>query len=397
MKIVPLNEQEYNWFPADYFTPSEAAHISSSKMARVEITWPSPETSGRWKIKPKGWVGVIPVQGGLSLRIEPKVPLTHLFKLDQWLSKSSHFKIFSDLAPISTMAGLIEFTIRALCARVERRLRVGLMRSYSSRREAGMVPRGAINVSETVKRLASGRVSSVWDERFLTPDNDDNRIIAYAIDIARRAGWIDPLLMKDITRISRSLSAQTTLMHFRVRDCEQRYYRKGFEDYASIHALCSTIINACAPTPSTGVDNFFQYGIDVPNLFEKLVAHELAGKFGKSLSQKPKYDIGMGKRVEPDLLIARNDSFSSGIVLDTKYKTEIKDADLYQAVTYAEAAGLTHSALVYPLILGRYVYKVGKISVMVTSFDMSKSPRDALTGLMDDLEEFINEANLASL
>ena len=382
-RILDLDEQRDVWLEADRLRPSEAIALAADPLARVEVTWPNPSNGRRWLLRAKGWVGTLPVSCDLTTRVTPKVPVPRLFAL--WMSAGggADLRLLDGLAPTATVEDAMDAVLGSLCRRIGGRIARGLRKGYAPQRRSGQIPKGKVRTRETVRSFSSGRPILVWDERPLTPDVDDNRILAWTLRNASRLTGRDGALKGEVVRLERHLAALTTAHSFEPQDCRARSYDRSYADYGELHALCALVLEGVGPSTGRGEHAFLSFGAHMPTLFERAVAILLgAGTDKFRLVVKPKVPLGCGMRFEPDIVVEDRDGRAVA-VLDTKYKSGVIDADVQQIVAYAAALEVKLAFLVYPAPVETERLRAGRIAVVPTCFDLRSPPTAAASELVD--------------
>ncbi len=258
---------------------------------------------------------------------------------------------------------------------MSRRIARGLRKDYAAELRKGPSPHGRILFRESARLFASGRAAMVWEERPLTVDNLDNRLIAWALRRASRSILLDPMLRVDVVRIERLLAAWTTPQVFGVADYRRRIDEPSHPDYAAIHALCALVVSATGPSADTGETPFLPFGIDVPGVFERAVFNVLARSLpaGMLARRHRSVPLGAGLRFVPDIVVEQADGRVVA-VLDTKYKASVEQSDVQQAVAYATAMNCGDAFLVYPTLTDRGALRAGEVAVRLVVFDIEGDP-----------------------
>lgn len=383
LRVLDLAEQRDVHLEADRLHPGEAVALADDPLARVEITWPNPSNGRRWILRAKGWVGTLPVGPDLTIRVTPKVPIPRLFDLWMTAGGGANLRLLEGLAPTATVGDGLDMLLAVLCERIGGRIAHGLRKGYTPERRSGQVPRGKLRTRETLRTFLSGRPILVWDERPLTPDIDDNRILTWTLRVASRLMLRDRALGAEVVRLERHLAALTTLRPYEPRDCRGRSYDRSSTDYAELHAMCALVLEGIGPSTGRGEHLFLSFGAHMPTLFERAVAVLLgAGTSDLGLVIKPRIALGNGMHFEPDLVL--QDRCGRAVaILDTKYKSEVVDTDVQQVVAYAAALEVELAFLVYPAPVKAARLRAGRIAVQPACFDLGLPPSTAASLLLD--------------
>lgn len=384
-RVLEIEEQRDCWLPRTALTADEAIAITRFRDAGIEVGWPNPAAGDRWRLKAKGWVGVVPIGGDLLVRIRPKLPMDRLFELLFWSRGLQDLRLFDGIAPTATIEECFGVILDLLAAKVSRRVGEGLRKEYVAARFRGPSPHGRIQFRDSVRLFASGRPSVVWEERPLTVDNIDNRLLAWALPRAARYPSASARTRSEITRLDRLLSAWTTLQPFRVEDYLRRARSAPDENYAVLHALCALVLLGAGPSQASGDAPFVPYGIDVPRVFQNAVHRLLedAIPHGAIAMAEPVVPIGSGMRFQPDVVVTASNGRTVA-VLDAKYKTSLEQGDIQQVVAYATALRCDEAFLVYPTTVAGDL-RIGDVRVRTALLDPAGDLRAgarSLVGMM---------------
>jgi 5-methylcytosine-specific restriction enzyme subunit McrC len=382
-RVLDLIEHRDLHLEFDQLAPGEAVALTSDSMARVEVVWPNPSNGRIWILRAKGWVGTLPVGHDLTVRVTPKVPVPRVFELWTLAGGGANLRLLDGLAPTATVESALDTVLGLLCDRVGCRIARGLRKGYAPERRSGQVPRGRVRTGEMVRSFSLGRPILVWDERPLTPDIDDNRILAWTLRQASRTARGGGALGSEIVRLERHLAALTTVRSFEPRDCRERSYDRSSADYGELHSLCALVLEGVGPSTGIGHQDFLSFGVYMPTLFERAVAVMLHAGMGElNLLVKPKIPLGRGMSFEPDLVVQDRGGRVLA-VMDTKYKASVVDSDVQQVVAYAAALGTELAFLIYPTAVEPERLRAGRITVVPACFDLDLPPSASASRLVD--------------
>ncbi|MDX7952873.1 hypothetical protein P7D22_17035 [Lichenihabitans sp. Uapishka_5] len=382
-RVIELDEQADSFLPHSALDPSEALAIASDQRLRVDVSWPSPANAFKWVLRPRGWVGSFMVAERLVVRIKPKTPVPRIFELQRIAGGDLEREPELALVPAGTLQDAMEAVVRVLVRAVSNRLARGLRKDYVHDIRTGQVPRGRLRLRDSTLRFASGRPSLCWDERFLTVDIDDNRILAFTLFQVSRIGLQDRSLATDVAHVQRLLAMMTSHRSYIPDRCRGRAYAGADQDYGALHAMCALLLEGIGPTADEGTAPFPQFGFDMPTIFERAVAALLRTRLrpGLRLVEKPTLSLGAGMRFRPDLVVVDVDGRAKA-VLDTKYKTQLVESDVQQAVAYATALDVNKAFLIHPVPVGRGSIEAGRVSVTTLTFDLARDPSTAADDLV---------------
>jgi 5-methylcytosine-specific restriction enzyme subunit McrC len=396
LRVLEIGEQRDCWFPRAALSIDEAMALTRFREAGIEVGWPNPVTGDRWRLRARGWVGVVPVGGDLLVRIRPKLPMDRLLGLLLWSQGLQDLHVFDGIAPSATIEECFGIVLDLLAQRVSRRVAQGLRKEYVTTTFRGASPRGRIRFRDSVKLFASGRPIVAWEERPLTVDTLDNRLLAWALPRAARSPAVSPETRAELTRLGRLLAGWTSVQAFRVDDYLRRVKEAADDGYAALHALCALILLGAGPSQENGTAPFLPYGIDVPTVFQNAAFHLIAEALphGLTVSAEPVLPLGSGMRFQPDIVV--HDTSGRAIaVLDSKYKTSLEQGDVQQILAYATALRCTDAFLIYPTRLGIGELMAGDVKLRTLSLDPSEDLRAGARNLIAALTSSNSAAPLA--
>lgn len=371
-RILEIDEQRDCWFPSTVLSADQAVALARFREAGIEVGWPNPAAGDRWRLRARGWVGVVPVGADLLVRIRPKLPMDRLFELLLWSQGLRDLRLFDGVAPTATIEECFGVILDLLASKVSRRVGEGLRKEYVASNFRGSSPHGRIRFRESLRLFASGKPAVAWEERPLTVDNIDNRLLAWALPRAARYPGASAETRAEITRLGRLLAAWTSPQAFGVDDYLRRVNSVAEEGYAALHALCALVLLGAGPSQDNGDAAFVPYGIDVPTVFQNAVHRLLVETLphGMTAIAEPVLPIGSGLRFQPDVVVHGRDGHVAA-VLDSKYKTMIEPGDVQQMVAYATALRCTKAFLVYPTPTSVTELRAGDVTVRTMHLDLS--------------------------
>ncbi len=126
--------------------------------------------------------------------------------------------------------------------------------------------------------------------------------------------------------------------------------------FEELLTMASMILARKSPKVSFGNVKVRTFLVDTSKLFERFVLKKLSERY--DVSYQPTYDMD-GFRMKPDFVIG-------GIPIDAKYKFELSNTDVYQAIAYAVALNSRRAIIVYPYI--SHSYKINDVEVEIVAF-----------------------------
>lgn len=401
---------------------------------------------GVLQLQATSFVGVIPLNEHVVLRVRPRVPLANLTRMVIATGHSvlplSAFREYAGRGTADDWA--MDIYTDALLDHVDTILDAGMMRIYERLEGEGHFPHGRIDFARTVQRFAArgvpNKAAFSWYER--TVDVPTNRCIKAAMQIV-----LEHLLkVRDqprkgdrlkIKRLAGQLGAfeevaDDTDLRF-LEDSEvlglvplpdpRAYYRPALD--LAMLVVCDQGISLDLGGSDVQMGSLL---IDTNKLFENFVRISLSehaalnawpvevldgnkdGKvdlydvpdaapapFGVPLEALAKVDAGLA---QPDVVLRTSDG-SVVLVAEVKNTTHGKGSDaddvlpergeVEQAVTYALRYGLTHTMLIHPWIKGTqglvYVGRIRTIDVYDYRLDLSED--NGIDTALDDMASVI--------
>ena len=383
-RVIELTERETTALPSHALTDDDAERIWQAAGAYLDIEYPTPRTNRHWKFTPKGWVGHVPIRDGLTLHIQPKVPLRSIFGMLEYVYDLRKFKLFDDLVGLDSLAEIYGRLARILARRVHDRVRKGLYRAYLPRHERLAFLRGRPDVAAHVRTPWRANPPCYFEE--LTADLEDNRILAWTLHVAGRSALCPAEPRRDVLAAYRTMSGHVGLAEYTARDCIGRSYQRLNEDYDPMHALCRLLLESSNPTHERGQRDMIPFVVNMETLFEHFVAAWLKEHAPKHIVVEPHHRIpfaaGDGRGFNIDIVLRDRQSNAPIAVLDTKYKApdQTSSHDVQQILAYADVMGAQEAILVYPHPLARETdlcIGVSTVRVRSLAFDVSGDLEEA--------------------
>ncbi len=357
--------------------------------SQVDVEYPSPKTEGRFELRPKGWVGHIPIDKDVSLSIRPKAPLSNIFGMWE-LAHRLDFLFPSGLKECKSLEEFFERLAMVLARKVIDRTRKGLYRAYVTQEEDLPFVRGRIDVSASLRRFGTVALPCRYQDH--TADILENRILAWTLWRVIFSGLCTDRTLPTLQKAYRGLKGIAGAVPCKACDCDSVYYNRLNADYRPLHALCRFFLEQTGPTHRDGDRRMLPFLVDMSRLFELFVAEWTRLHIGKTYLVQEQHILRPGGmpnyQFRADMVIRDGESSKALCVVDTKYKnSDLPDqADVAQVVAYAELAGCQHALLVYPKALGSPIrMQIGRITVSSTSFDLDGELDISGEGFLEDL------------
>lgn len=303
---------------------------------RIAVEFPSPKTDGLWVLINQGWAGLVPLGRERALALQPKVPVSNVFRMLEYAYRLDVFRGPEDVLGAGTMQEVYESLARVLARRVRDRARKGLHRMYVRREERLGVVRGRLDLHRLVNRRPDPRLHCLFEEH--TVDHPDNQILWDALDRVLRSGICREEARREVRGAHRLLRGAVSQRTFEERDTLGRPYDRLNHDYRGLHALARFFIAHSGPTHRIGEAGMTPFLIDMAGLFERFVARWLEEHLPWGLEVEdqesgfydPEEEIGY--RID---IVLYGPLGRPLAVLDTKYKRDPvpASADVAQVVS----------------------------------------------------------------
>lgn len=377
MAVIELTEETILDLAAGAISEADALEIY--RHPHFDLEYPSPATEQKYRIRPKGWIGHIPV-GETMLVVHPKVSVRSVFAMLEVAYNLKSLKLPTGDADIEAIDDLIETVVSLLARQVHQRIRKGLHQHYIERAENLMAVRGRIDPRLSANNLLRARPDLYCEYDEITPDHEDNQILFWTLFVAARLRLRRPEVQGQVRSAYRALAGTVTLERTSAAECIRRLYTRLNEDYRPMHALCRLILQHAGPSVLRGDYRFVPFEINMPLLFEQFVAAWMESRLPSGLQLKAHHRTYLDKDqhlvFDIDLVVYEKSSGRALLVLDTKYKRDDfpSNPDVQQVVAYAVRVGAKSTALVYPQQPKTpYKTNIGDISVWTVGFDISQS------------------------
>lgn len=343
---------------------------------RVLVEFPSPATDGKWVITAQGWVGQIPIRPGLTLAVQPKVPVENLFGMLEVAYRLKSFRFLSGATGLETLEDFFEHLANLLAGRVLLRARRGFYREYVGRQGELSFVRGRMNMQRIARHPA--RVELPCNYRESTGDIEENQILAWTLERIARSGACTERSRPRVRRAYQAASGIALPAPVSAAACLDRIYNRLNEDYRTLHALCRFFLETTGPCTDSGGHQMLPFLVDMARLFELYVADWLSAELPDRLLLDPQHRHTLSTQGNVywmmDLVLRDAATRAPLAVLDTKYKNSShpRPADVAQVVAYAEALGCAHAYLVYPTAdISAFCATVGSVRVRTIGFSLS--------------------------
>ena len=375
MRQIELAEEADHYFSKDQLNDQQA--LALYRDLRFELEWPNPANNFQYRLRSKGWVGHIPVDGTVVV-VRPKAPVASIFSMLEVAYKLKSFSLLEGETAVESLEEIYERVASILAKRVNDRFRKGLYRGYIEKNDDLEYVRGRIDIRGNIRNalLTAPRLRCRYEE--LTADLEENAILLWAIYLASRIGLRRDEVKHQVRQAYRNLVGAVALEPKIASDCIGRFYHRLNDDYKPMHGLCRFLIEQTGPGTNIGNYDFLPFSLDMPKLFEEFVAEWLNENLSEKLRVDPQYHIQLNANADLsfriDLVLRDRISGQALAVIDVKYKLDDKpsESDIQQVVAYAVELGVSRGHLIYPFRLSYPVQaKIGNVKVSTIGIDLS--------------------------
>lgn len=357
-RVLDLQEEEARRISRADLLDAEV--LALSKSGKFDVEFPSLLNGGDYRVRPRGWVGQIPIGDTLLVRVSPKVPVGNLFRMLETAYNLRSFRLFDDEVDSADLEDVYERIVSVLARRVLDRARKGLFRDYVSEADALPYLRGRSDLVATALNSMRGvpLIPCTYQEH--SPDIEDNRILLWTLQQVRRQAIRQDKVRIELDRARRALAGAVSLTQCSGRDCVRRFYHRLNADYSPLHGLCRFILEQTGPDIEPGDRTFVAFEVNMPQLFQSFVAEWLRANAPAGVSVRCQHharlEANFGMNIHIDILLCDERTQQPLAVLDTKYKASDRptDADIYQIAFYARELRVGRALLVYPSALAPF-------------------------------------------
>lgn len=375
MGQIELTEETDRHLSKDQLNELQA--LALYRDPRFELEWPNPGNNFQYRLRSKGWIGHIPVDGTLIV-VKPKVAVASIFGMLEVAYNLKSFKILEGETTIESLDEIYERIASILAKRVNDRFRKGLFRDYVERSEDLEYVRGRIDIRGNMRNalLTAPRLHCRYEE--LTTDLEENAILLWALYLASRIDLKRHDVKRQVRQAYRNLMGAVSLEPQSPRECVGRFYHRLNDDYKPMHGLCRFLIGHTGPGTNVGVHEFLPFSLDMPTLFEEFVAEWLDENLPVNLNVDPQFHVQLNANADLgfriDLVLRERMSGQALAVIDVKYKLaeQPSEADIQQVVAYAVQLGVSRAYLVYPFRASHPVQaKIGSVKISTIGIDLN--------------------------
>jgi 5-methylcytosine-specific restriction enzyme subunit McrC len=293
--------------------------------------------------------------------------------------------------------------VRSATKAIER----GMFRSYTAVEDDLTVVRGRIRMGEQMSRRfrLSPPIALSFDE--FTVDNQENRLIRSAIELASKLPIRNPETTRGI-QFLRAMFSDVSIVEFDRSWLPQPNWNRLNEHLEYAVSLARRIIQNSSISLEHGDSSSDEFIINMANVFEDFVVTAVREHLKLSRSEMPRaneihpllyLDEGQLVRLKPD--ISRWEGSRCVAIGDVKYKpiadAGVIHADIYQLLAYAVANELPEASLIYAMpkseqvglkLLNTHKIVGADARINVFALDLTTSPGEVLRQIAEFSKSF---------
>ena len=275
--------------------------------------------------------------------------IDYVYTLDLEIFEESETRFAGERGLIS------EIIISAFVKKCQRLVRQGLAKSYELREDDLPFLRGKLIIPRQIINRAKTRLQFACEYDEFEHNNLENQIILFCL---KRIYYvtINVEQKKEIRRLIQNFSDLVDFKEVSYDDFNRINYNQMNSHYKKIHELCKLIVS------STQITDFYEqklrfvnsFFVDMNVVFEKFVSKLFDEHYPLPAREQFRYDSWKsgrdGKSISSiiDILIFEKDKKTIHAIVDTKYKTDLSDADRYQLEHYIHDYEKTEAYAILP-------------------------------------------------
>lgn len=376
---------------------AQATELTELGFCRV-----TPSSSpGWWRVTDVNKVGVA-VLDGVTIHVMPKTPLENIV----YMASLGGMQ----LAPGALVGHGVDRSLPAALAQafvqaVDAATRRGLVKGYRTIQESASVVRGRWDIARQLSVRPGIPLPLEIDYDEFSEDTNENRILHSAIRVLGGLTDLPGAVRLSLARLRMMFAEVGTVP--RGAALPNVTLTRLTQHYDAPLRLARVILDALSWTHVEGSSRGGSFLVNMANVFERYVAARVGEHLGAAelavTAQDRAWwlDVDRVISLRPDLVIRRADQVVT--VADTKYKNlsvnvgSPANSDVYQAVAYALALGVSTAHLIYVAgeVDSRHLeVAVAGVTVCVHSVPLAGDPA-ALESTMATLAEVLIESERA--
>lgn len=344
-------------------------------------------TDDTFVVTPRNTIGTVRI-GDTDVVVTPKVPIDRVLFMVAYATDPLKWK---DLwSTLSTSQDLVDGLAALFVTTADRVLARGLYRSYRRHQDDGLAVRGRIRWQEQARRQLPLPVALRYDVH----DDDvlENQVVRAALATLRRSTVRDHSAASGLARLWRDFRDLTPLSRPE-HAVDRVVWNRQNEHYRPLIGLSRIILQGTMAQVDDGIVTVPGFTLSMPTIFEQFVRTALREHSDFTADEFPDNPSVHGlwldhdKRIRllPDLAVKVSERWL--FLGDVKYKRDEgpgRNADLYQLLAYATAAGLRDATLIYadgPMEAPHHSIRHSDVQLSLVHLDLSQQPSEVLAQL----------------
>lgn len=350
-ETLELTEYQTSPFQKDSIPHFVGEYVWSQFQKEIKVNPPSFLNDYSWQFTPQGWAGHVPIEGGYTLLIKPKVSISNLFQMLEYAYRIK-FETSGGAVKAESLIDFYERLAHIFTKRVTDRVRKGLHQKYISHRQRLPFVRGKMDLLSTISQPWEVEIDCTFQRN--TVNIEENQIVAWTLFKIARSGLCGKEVSQLVRRAYHGMRNSVHLEEFNASACEKFYYNRLNQDYKTIHGLCRFFLENTGPTHRQGNNTMLPFLINMATLFQSFVSEWLKNHLPSNILLTEEFPISLGEvhtiRFGVDILLTDVSTGKPLCLLDTKYKDvdSPSTSDVQQVIAYAKALGCKEAILVYP-------------------------------------------------
>ena len=327
-------------------------------------------------VQAKNYVGVIQLPSGFQLEILPKIyeggdeiKLRRLVVEMICTLKDFKFKKFRDADLDTARLNLYEIFISIYLEMVQDLVKSGLKSSYVVHEENLNVLKGKLLIKENLRRNFAHKEKFfvAYDEYSL--DRPEHRLtkatLIKILHTTRENFRLARHLLNDFDSITQSINF--------AKDFAAVSIDRTNSSYRTVMEWTKIFLRGESFTPFAGKSRTMALLFDMNKLFEAYVAEHIKKYFSDRFTvrtqvrEKFLFCEPQDYILKPDILLERG---NEKIIMDTKWKFEPTEGDMYQMFAYAKRYGAKKIYLLCPPNVEENIYRAADFEVEVYGVDL---------------------------
>ena len=401
-KLIELTEHQVKVYPKAMISEELGELLYRRYGAEVDVEFPTPKTDHCWRLKPKNWVGLLPLNEDVTLSLKPKIPLRNLFALWEYAYRLKSFHIPEGITSSGSIPEFYNQLAKILAQKVNLRGKKGFYRSYIQRHRKLPYITGKMNLTHMMEKPWEVDRECEYEE--ITSDNIHNQILLVTLYGILRSGHLNEENIQKVKLAYKTLESSVSLNDITARDCVVQAYNSLNQDYQLLHGLCRFFLETRGPNYESGTYTTIPFLVNMANLFELFVAEWLQVHLPSRYTLQAQVSFTIGEEnpmaFHIDLVIYDGMTGDVKAVLDTKYKsaTSMQQSDFNQILSYAVSKGTGKGILIYPQKLSREIkYQVQNYEIRGIGFDIQGDIEEGGREFLKTLLRFMEKEDVNSL